>query len=84
MFTTYGEFSHRLFSYALLYIYIKVYMCVCVCVCVCLYRYAGECGEIVAMETFGLSAPAGKLFPHFGFTAENVAEKALASIEKTK
>ncbi|MBE7084886.1 MAG: transketolase [Clostridiales bacterium] len=48
------------------------------------YRYAGECGEIVAMETFGLSAPAGKLFPHFGFTAENVAEKALASIEKTK
>ena len=40
--------------------------------------------EIVAMESFGTSAPAGKLFPYFGFTAENVAEKALASIEKTK
>ena len=48
------------------------------------YKYAGDCGEIVAMTTFGASAPAGKLFPHFGFTTENVVEKALASIEKTK
>ncbi len=48
------------------------------------YKYAGDCGEIVAMTTFGASAPAGKLFPHFGFTVENVVEKALASIEKTK
>ena len=46
------------------------------------YKYAGEYGEIVAMETFGASAPANVLFPHFGFTAENVAEKALSSIEK--
>jgi transketolase len=48
------------------------------------YKYAGDCGEMVCMSTFGASAPAGKLFPHFGFTAENVVEKALASIEKTK
>ena len=48
------------------------------------YKYAGDYGEIVAMESFGTSAPASKLFPYFGFTAENVAEKALASIEKTK
>lgn len=48
------------------------------------YKYAGDCGEIVAMTTFGASAPAGKLFPHFGFTVENVVAKALASIEKTK
>ncbi len=48
------------------------------------YRYAGECGEFVCMDTFGASAPAGVLFPHFGFTVENVVEKALASIEKTK
>jgi transketolase len=48
------------------------------------YKYAGDYGEIVAMESFGASAPAGKLFPHFGFTVENVVEKALASIEKTK
>lgn len=48
------------------------------------YKYAGDCGEIVAMNSFGASAPAGKLFPYFGFTVENVVEKALASIEKTK
>ena len=48
------------------------------------YKYAGDNGEIIAMEGFGASAPAGILFPHFGFTVENVVEKALASIEKTK
>ncbi len=48
------------------------------------YKYAGDCGEIVAMTDFGASAPAGELFKHYGFTVENVVEKALASIEKTK
>ena len=48
------------------------------------YKYAGDCGEMVCMDTFGASAPAGKLFAHFGFTVENVVAKALASIEKTK
>jgi transketolase len=28
------------------------------------------------METFGESAPAGDLFKHFGFTVENVVERA--------
>ena len=46
------------------------------------YKYAGDCGETVCMDTFGASAPAGKLFPYFGFTVENVVEKALASIKK--
>ncbi len=48
------------------------------------YQYAGDKGEIIAMNGFGASAPAGKLFPHFGFTVENVVEKALSSIEKSK
>ena len=48
------------------------------------YKYAGDCGETVCMNTFGASAPAGLLFPYFGFTVENVVEKALASIDKTK
>ena len=48
------------------------------------YKYAGDNGEIVAMSTFGASGPAGVLFPHFGFTVDNVVEKALASIEKSK
>ncbi len=46
------------------------------------YKYVGEYGELVCMNTFGASAPAGVLFPHFGFTAENVANKALLAIKK--
>ena len=48
------------------------------------YKYAGDCGEIVAMTSFGASAPADLLFSHFGFTVENVVTKAKASIEKIK
>ncbi len=48
------------------------------------YKYTGDCGKLVCMTSFGASAPAGVLFPHFGFTVENVVAKALASIEKTK
>ena len=48
------------------------------------YKYAGDNGEIIAMYSFGASAPAGQLFKHFGFTTENVVEKAKASIAKTK
>ncbi len=38
-------------------------------------RYVGRCGKVVGMTGFGASGPAGKLFEHFGFTAENVAQK---------
>lgn len=38
-------------------------------------RYVGLDGKIIAMTGFGASAPYSKLFPYFGFTAENVAEK---------
>ncbi len=48
------------------------------------YKYAGDCGEMVCMTSFGASAPAGKLFEKFEFTVENVVEKALISIEKSK
>ncbi len=48
------------------------------------YKYAGDNGEIIGMESFGLSAPPSKLFPYFGFTVENIVEKALASIAKSK
>jgi transketolase len=40
------------------------------------YKYVGMDGAIVGMSTFGESAPAGKLFKMFGFTVENVVEKA--------
>lgn len=46
------------------------------------YRYAGEKGEIVAMNGFGASAPANLLFEKFGFTVENVVEKAKKTLSK--
>ena len=36
------------------------------------YKYVGLDGGIVAMSSYGESAPAGELFKHFGFTVENV------------
>jgi transketolase len=36
------------------------------------------------MTSFGASAPAGELFKYYGFTVENVVEKALKSIENCK
>ena len=35
-------------------------------------RYVGLDGRIIAMQTFGASAPANTLFKEFGFTVENV------------
>jgi len=37
-------------------------------------RYVGLEGKIVGMTTFGASAPAGKLFPHFGITSDAIVE----------
>lgn len=40
-------------------------------------RYVGLDGKIIAMEGFGASGPQDKLFKKFGFTVENVVNKAL-------
>ena len=48
------------------------------------YKYAGSTGEILAMDEFGASGPAKALFEKFGFTAQNVVDKAMLSIEKNK
>ena len=40
------------------------------------YKYVGFGGRIVGMNSFGESAPADQLFKLFGFTVENVVEKA--------
>jgi transketolase len=36
------------------------------------YRYVGTEGAVIGMDTFGASAPAKKLFEHFGLTAADV------------
>ena len=38
------------------------------------HKYVGLEGAVVGMDCFGESAPAGELFKHFGFTAENVVK----------
>jgi transketolase len=40
------------------------------------WRFVGLDGAVVGMDTFGASAPAKKLFEHFGVTAANVARVA--------
>ena len=40
------------------------------------YKYVGLDGATVCIDHFGASAPANILFKEFGFTAQNVAEKA--------
>lgn len=44
--------------------------------------YVGLDGEVIGMEGFGLSAPGSVLFERFGFTADNVAAKAVALVER--
>jgi transketolase len=39
-------------------------------------RWVGPDGAMLAIERFGLSAPAKDIFEHFGFTAEHVTELA--------
>ncbi|MFC7777861.1 MULTISPECIES: transketolase [Pantoea] len=45
------------------------------------YKYVGLDGAIVGMTTFGESAPAGKLFPEFGFTIENIVSHTEALLK---
>ncbi len=46
-------------------------------------RYAECGGAILAMETFGASAPLPRLLTHFGFTVDHVLEAARAQLQKT-
>lgn len=46
------------------------------------YKYAGDNGEVVAMNGFGVGGKAEELFGHFGFTKEIIAEKAKKSLKK--
>jgi len=41
-------------------------------------RWVGERGAVIAMESFGASAPADQLYEHFGITASRIVETAEA------
>lgn len=39
-------------------------------------RYVGPSGDVLGVEGYGASAPASDLAEHFGFTVDNVVERA--------
>lgn len=41
-------------------------------------RYVGIAGDVLAVDKFGMSAPAADVFKNYGFTVENVLKKATA------
>jgi transketolase len=41
-------------------------------------RWTGERGAIIAMRSFGASAPAADVYAHFGITADAIVEQAHA------
>ena len=47
----------------------------------CWYKYVGMDGKIIGMNTFGESAPAGKLFAKYGFTVDNVVATCLEVVK---
>ncbi len=40
------------------------------------YRWVGDAGDVIGMETFGASGPQKALYEHFGFTPDNVVARA--------
>ncbi|KZE28914.1 transketolase [Crenobacter luteus] len=44
-------------------------------------KYVGLDGEVVGIDSFGESAPAGALFEHFGFTVDNVVAKTRSVLQ---
>ncbi|MGD6899974.1 transketolase [Bacillus infantis] len=42
------------------------------------HRYAGDEGEVLAIDTFGASAPGEKIIEEYGFTVENVVARLKA------
>ncbi len=43
----------------------------------CWYRWVGPRGDILGMTTFGASGPYAEVLKHFGFTVDNVVQRAL-------
>ncbi len=46
------------------------------------HRYVGERGDVVGIERFGASAPGPVVLREYGFTVENVCQRALALVRQ--
>ena len=47
-------------------------------------RWVGDAGTSVAVDRFGASAPGDEVLRRLGFTAENIAERAAALLERVR
>jgi transketolase len=47
----------------------------------CWWRYVGSAGRVLGIDRFGASGKAADVFPHFGFTADNIAQLVRALLE---
>jgi len=48
------------------------------------HRYVGERGDVLGVDRFGASAPGPVMLREYGFSVENVCQRALALVEKMK
>ncbi|GKU82753.1 transketolase [Niallia sp. NCCP-28] len=46
------------------------------------HRYAGDEGDVLAIDTFGASAPGNKVLEEYGFTVNNVVARVKALLDK--
>jgi transketolase len=46
------------------------------------WRYAGNTGRVLGIDRFGASGKAAEVFPHFGFTADNIAQQIRQLLEE--
>jgi len=47
-------------------------------------RWVGDGGDVIGIDRFGASAPAAELFAQFGFTSDNVVQRAVAVVEEAR
>lgn len=48
------------------------------------HKYVGLDGDVISLDHFGASGNAAKLFEQFGFTVDNVVEKAIAVVDNNR
>jgi transketolase len=48
------------------------------------HRYVGDQGDVIGLDHFGASAPGSVLMREYGFTVENILDRALALFSKQK
>ena len=48
------------------------------------YRWVGDTGEVIGLERFGASAPYRRLYEEFGLTPENVVNRALDLLGRSR